>query len=142
MRTSKTKQQPAADPGKGKAPRPAPDAVAADAESCSPPGDITALHHEMMRRIDMVIGTSRKLWRRCPEPACRRARACVVPRGACSNPPPPLPPDRDGTLETEAIARFHEALRQEVIRRGLQDQASVASMAVRSWRPGRRRGSA
>jgi hypothetical protein len=106
-----------------------------------PEGDIDAFRRAMSRRISMFIGNSRRLWRGCPEPFCRRARACIAASGNCSN-APPLPPDPDGTRDARARASMYHALQAAAARLPAQEAASAAPPRVPSSRRGRQRGSA
>lgn len=74
-----------------------------------PPEDVDLMRNMLARKIAMYLGNIKASWRGCPEPCCRRARACIAPRIRCRM-ARPLPPDPDGRRRARTQALISRAL--------------------------------
>jgi hypothetical protein len=74
-----------------------------------PPKDIDQFRLMMARRIAIFIGNRRRAWRGCPEPVCRRQRACLAPRISCTN---AEPVQHTPEQSARALAQVQRALRE------------------------------
>jgi hypothetical protein len=75
------------------------------APPAAPTRDVEQLRYDLARKL-MLFASD---WRRCPRPACRRAKRCAEQGLDCDT---PLPPGRPMTEEQEAemLAQLKRAL--------------------------------
>ena len=85
-----------------------------------PPDDVDQMRYWLARRIAVFIGNRKQYWRGCAEPCCRRARACIAPRIACSN-GPKQKPDPDGRRWARTSAHIQRTLRHAAEQRAAQE---------------------
>lgn len=78
--------------------------------------DVKIYELVLRRRMAMLEGNKRRLWRTCDEAVCRRMRACIAPFYCCWN-TPPSPPDTDGRRSAN-MAQMHRAYLDSLRREG------------------------
>jgi len=79
-----------------------------------PPADMDEFRNALARKIAMFVSDRQGFWRGCPEPLCRRQRACLAPRILCSNGKPVRPSTPEQTARL--MAQVQRALREVAAR--------------------------